>query len=84
MQHAWQLLLRTYALPLAFAVFGGVLAAASIAWLWREYTLYAIPITILALSGGGIFLPRRESIRLVLLGIGTGLLVGSLLAMRSP
>ena len=69
-------------LPLAAAVILGLGTAAGIVWLWREYTLYALALSAFAFLGGSLFLPRKESARIVVLGIGAGLLVGSLLAAR--
>lgn len=69
-------------LPLSAAAISGLGAAAGIAWLWREYTLYAVAISAFSVLGGSLFLPRKESIRIVVLGVGAGLLLGSLLAAR--
>jgi peptidoglycan/LPS O-acetylase OafA/YrhL len=74
--------LNTYVLPLAAALIAGIVAVAGTFWLWREYTLYAVTACAFALLGGTAFFSRQDSSRIVVIGVGAGLLLGSLLALH--
>jgi hypothetical protein len=74
--------LNGYALPLATALLLCIATAAGVAWLWHEYTLLALALCALALFGGDMLLPRHPSARILALGAGAGLLIGSLLALQ--
>lgn len=72
------------ALPLMAMLIGAVVSAFGIHWLWREYTLHALMVTAFSFFSGGLFVPDNLICRLVAVGIGFGLLVGSLLAVSHP
>ena len=72
------------ALPLMVMLIGAVVSAFGIHWLWREYMLHALMVTAFSFFSGGLFVPDNPICRLVAVGIGFGLLVGSLLAVSHP